>query len=523
MSDVPVMNGAPRATQEWPAGMVMNEEAYRAAVVNRLSQIVRNESSRSEMWRRLMDPRRDIYSECGYPPNAEGVDSQLCWDLHVREAVAARVNELYPKECFQVQPLVYEDEDSDTATEFEEAWDSLGETIRGEFSWYKEEKGSPVMSALLEADINCGIGRYGIILIGFDDGKTLDQPVVRAKGSKRLKVTYLRTFTELSAPVASYEQDSASPRLGQPTSYNLHLGDSRDGVQSATGGPGTVVVHWSRVIHVVDNSGMPRLAQVLNNVLGIQKISCGSPEMYWKAAFFGISWETHPQLGGDVVVDKAGMKDELEKMWNSLQRDVITSGMTAKPLAPAVVDPTPYIEIQIQLICIKLGCPVRVFKGSERGELASSQDDAAWNDRLKQRQDNHLTANLVVPFVDRLIMVGVLPEPTDGYYVEWPDITSKDETEQSTTAGLKVTAMAGYVSGGVDAIMSPMDFYVEVMGFDEDRARAIIDNAAESSEEKQAADLDAQAEAIDRGLAPDPTQLPFDPNGPPEGPPEAFP
>ena len=41
---------------------------------------------------------------------------------------------------------------------------------------------------------------------------------------------------------------------------------------------------------------------------------------------------------------------------------------------------TPFIEVHLQAICIKIPCPKRVFMGSERGELASAQDDSQWND-----------------------------------------------------------------------------------------------------------------------------------------------
>jgi hypothetical protein len=116
-----------------------------------------------------------------------------------------------------------------------------------------------------------------------------------------------------------------------------------------------------------------------------------------------------------VTIDKADVRNQIENYVNSLQRYLALTGMSAKTLAPQVSDPSSQIDKHLEAICIQLGIPKRIFMGSERGELASSQDDASWNDRLKARQQGYITPRIIVPFVDRLIAVGVLPEPN---YVE---------------------------------------------------------------------------------------------------------
>jgi len=168
---------------------------------------------------------------------------------------------------------------------------------------------------------------------------------------------------------------------------------------------------------------------VLNRLLDLQKIYGASAEGYWQAAFTGLSLETHPQLGGDVTIDASDVRNQLENYVNSLQRYLALTGMSAHTLAPTVSDPSSQIDKHIEAICIQLGIPKRVFMGSERGELASSQDDASWNDRLKQRQNGYLTPRVIVPFVDRLISVGVLPEPD---YVAPPE----PEEDEFGEAGL---------------------------------------------------------------------------------------
>lgn len=496
-------------------------------------------TTRADLWRNFfsqLDRRRSIEDECGYPRE---VSVETYQNLYDREPIPARVVEVLPLECWQVQPQVYEKEAGDKATAFEAAWDALGRSLRGERSYYQDEAGSPVWEYLKRLDVLSGVGHYGVLLLGLDDGLPLSQPVrgwqeqgsepadrdpkaapppsangvlrpyrltTNAAQTKGRKLTFLRVFPETLAPILRFETNPLSPRYGQPTAYQLTLGDAGT---SATGYGvplGTYEVHWSRVIHVADGRqssevfGAPRMRPVLHRLLDLRKLYGGSAEMYWKGAFPGFAWETQPQLGGDVDVDQNAMRDSMEAYFNGLQRYLLGTGMSIKSLAPQVVDPTAQISIQLQAICIKIGIPQRVFMGSERGELASGQDDKAWNDRLRERQVNYVTPRVVVPVVDRLIAAGVLPEP-DGYSVEWPDLTSKSDQEKAAVAQAKTTAISTYVQSGADALMAPVDFLTRVLDFDEEEANAILETAAREAEDKAS---EQQAVADQHGYQPAP-------------------
>lgn len=485
--------------------------------------------SRNELLRRFIDPRRNIEDECGYPTVSTGnfVDLNHYRTLYYTEAVAARVVQVYPRESWQHQPLVYEDEDPKKYTEFEKQWDAIGRQLRGETSYFQDEENNPVWEYLLRADILSGIGQFGVILLGLDDGKELSEPVagvqernsdpttvdpktqravnpprssntfpgiysfsVNAKQKKNRKLLFLRVFPEHLVDVIQYESNYTSPRFGQPVMYNITFNDPST-THTGIGLPlATVSVHWTRVIHIADNLessevfGVPRMQQVLRRLLDLQKLYGGSAEMYWRGAFPGISLETHPQLGSDITVDREKTKDMMENYMNGLQRYLALIGMSAKSLAPQVVDPSPQIRVQLEAICIKLGVPMRVFMGSERGELASSQDAAAWNDRLKERQKNYIIPRIIIPFVDRLIQVGVLPE-VEKYRVWWPDITSQTESEKAAIAVQLTTAMSTFVSGGCETIMTPMDFLTLVLGLSEEEATIVVDNAEKNNAERE--------------------------------------
>jgi hypothetical protein len=471
---------------------------------------------RTELMRSLLDSPRNVSADCGYP---EGyISTELYKSLYDREPVPARVVEVYPKECFQVQPTVFEDESADVVTPFEEAWDALGKQLRGEQSFYQEEESSAIWTYLYDADVKSGIGHYAGILLGIDDGIPLNEPAEmitptdgngkrKASSDASRRLLFMRVFGESDMRINSLETDMSSPRYGCPVEYDISLIDPTEFTSLGLGASlptNRAVVHWSRVVHISEYGVLhtPRMQPVLNRLLDLRKLQGGSAEMYWRGAFPGYAIKTQPQLGADVDINKEDVKQQLTDYSNALQRFLVLMGMDITALAPQVSDPSSQVGVQLDSICIQLGIPKRIFMGSERGELASSQDDAAWNDRLKQRQLGVITPRIIIPVVDRLISLRVLPRPSKGYRVSWPDLTSKSDEEKAGIATQRTQAIAAYSSGQLETTLAPMDFWTRIMGFTEDESQSIIANAeevkAQKEKEQAAKDMEAakvQAEA----------------------------
>ncbi len=409
----PITNG----NGESPPGLLLNELLY----------------SRGMILDKLLDPRRDIDRECGYPIDVTPWAYRLLYD---REGVAHRVVEVLPNETWAKDPTIYEDEGSESETPFEQAWSELVE--------YKN-----IFHFLHKVDQVSGIGRFGVLLMGFDDGKDLAEPIdgINERGEPTgegppKKLLFLRTFDESVCYITAREGDFQNPRYSQPRYYNLIFRDLQGANAGGLGGPGgvegwgsgggTVIditkrVHWSRVIHVADNRqlseiyGIPRMQPVLNRLIDLRKVLSGSGEMFWKGAYPGISFEINPaltQLPG-MDIDEDTLRKEIENYQMGLQRYILLTGLTAKSLAPQVADPSNHVDKLMEHIATTLGIPLRVFIGSERGSLASSQDQQTWNLRLAHRQEHYVSPMIVRPFVERLIALRVLPEPEDGYTIEW--------------------------------------------------------------------------------------------------------
>lgn len=498
-------------------------------------------TSRMDLFSKFFDPRRSIADECGHPKKVSEITIEQYQDLYDLDPIAARVVECLVRESWQVNPLVFEKEAAKKVTPFELKFDRVCKRLRGERSWFlPTDDSNPLWEYVKRGDEVSGIGSFGLILLGFNDGLPPGMPIggamtvneagryqcpeepskpceikVRNKAGETVGYTpslreiqgddpiaraaslsppapreggidllSMRVFPESLVQIAQFETNPNSPRKGMPVRYSITLNDPR----TFHGGGGLVdtsmlYVHWSRVLHLADDLGpsevfgRPRMQQVLPRILDLQKVYGGDAEAYWKNMIARIFLETHPTLGGQVKLDMDSLKTMMENMENGLQRWAALMGMSAKTVSPSVVDPTSHIMVHIEAICIKLGIPKRVFMGSERGELASSQDDQAWNDRLKFRQNSYITPRIIVPLIDRLIAVGVLPEP-QGYHVQWPDLTSQSDQDRAALLTQKTQAYATYVSGGVEQLIPPMEFMTKFDDLTEEQANAILTAAA---------------------------------------------
>lgn len=447
-------------------------------------------TSRSNFWDQLIDPRRDIESEAGYPKYHElNIDHYK--KMYDREPVAARVVEIFPEESWMVNPEIKEISDSKETSAFDEAIETVGKNLV-EDEWFKSEKGNPIWNYFKRADTHSGIGSYGIMMIGINDGKKLDEEAdLNSEFTGKKELIYIRVFDESQIRISEWDENENSARIGKPIMYTIDFHDESNRKKlEATKSTNSYKVHWTRVIHIADNLGSsesfgkPRQQQVYNRLHDLHKLHGGQAEMYWRGAFPGYSVESHPSLGPDVKLNKKEIIEQISGMQNGLQRWLAIVGASIKSLAPQVVSPVPHIKVAIEAICIKLGVPMRIFMGSERGELSSSQDDDSWNDTLANRQNNYLTPYVISPFIGRLIKMGILPQPQEGYKVEWPDLNALDEETKASIALKRTQALATYLSGDIGTIIDIGEFLIKELGYEKDEVEKIQKNI-----DKQVADL----------------------------------
>lgn len=388
---------------------------------------------------------RDLYTALGYTIEPVFSDYKARYD---RQDIARAIIDAPVRACWREVPELTESQEDET--DFETQWIDLVDR-------------RSIYHYLSRCDRLSSIGQYAVLLLGFDDGAELTEPVVSAKD-----LLYLMPYMQDAASIDEYEKDSKSERYGQVNQYsiNMSIGSSETSM--------TKKVHWSRVIHVSEDNlssdvfGTPRLQSVLNRLQDIEMISGGSSEMFWRGGFpgFGLKVDSDARIGKQ---DLPALEDEMEKYIHGLKRYIRLEGISIQELKPQIADPSAHINILIDLIAAAVRIPKRILLGSERGELASSQDEKNWAQRIDERRREHCESKILRPLIDRLTKFGVLAEPKEGYTVAWPDLLTPSDKEKAEVGQIRSKALKDYVEAiGASDMLPPSIFLRHILHFTTD-------------------------------------------------------
>lgn len=361
--------------------------------------------------------KRDLYNTYGWTRTIQHRDFV---SKYLRQDITQRIIQAPVNALWSDPPEVTGD------TAFQKAWDNLvAKTM--------------VFSELQRVDILSGLGRYSILLIGINDGKTLDKPVVRKEGSE---VIYLQPYAEGSVDIKTFDENPGSPRFGLPIFYTITPGAFQTGINTQTsvsdGIASSFVVHYSRLLHIAEGAleskvfGHSRLESVYNVLDDILKVTGGSAEMFWLSANRGL----HINVDKDMELkgaDADALADEVDEYTNELRRVIRTRGVEVKSLGSEVADPRGVFDVQLSLLAANTGIPKRVLMGSEAGQLASQQDRANWAIQVEMRISSHGQPTILIPLIRILIDMGVLPIPSN-MAIEWPDAFKMNPLERAQTS-----------------------------------------------------------------------------------------
>jgi len=376
---------------------------------------------------KLFGGRRDMYKSLGYKRVLLPEDYRSRFK---RNAVANRVVKALPKATWRGGAEIIEDEEIDKTTTFEQAWLDLSKRLK-------------VWEVFKRADILAGIGRYAVIVIGAPG--ELDTPLENAGPEE---IAYLQPFAEEDAPVETFEADATSERFGLPTFYRLKRTDFTTfaGGHGLPGGmvtPSTGIakrVHWTRVVHIADGLlddsiyGEPRLEAIWNDLDDLEKVKGSGAEAFWRRADGGMQFDLDPTLDFNTE-SKDALKKQLYEYEHDLRKMLLTRGVKVNPISLQVSDFSRPLEAIISVISAGTGIPQRILMGSERGQLASTQDRSNWDDQVTDRRNDYAIPYIIEPFVDRMIELGALPEPQKGAYeVKFSSIRVMDDQQRADIA-----------------------------------------------------------------------------------------
>ncbi len=416
---------------------------------------------------------RDLARALGYKQKLVAADY---WNRYERGGLASTIVTAYPEATWRGGATLIEDEDPAVTTDFERAWQQLAERLR-------------VWEMFLRADILAGLGRYAVILIGAPGELSQEMPQI----TNPEQVAVLSVFGEKDVEfdeIKDLESNPADPRYGMPIRYRIQLAKGKK-----------PVVHWSRMIHIADGLladdvyGLPRLQKVWNRLDDLDKVIGAGAEAFWQRAQPG----NHIKVPAEMKFDEAdarGIEEQFDEFQHGLRRYFLTQGVEVEQFPVSVAGMRDPADAILTLIAGATKIPKRMLTGSERGELASSQDRSNFERRARDRREQYAEPRMVRPFVGRLIEYGALPEPSE-YRVVWPSIRDLDERER-----MELAAKAAEVNRrhGAEVISRDeiRDLYLDLVPFEEVASGSVGARAAQEFERTEEPPQEPSWKAIHR-------------------------
>lgn len=375
----------------------------------------------------------------------------------------------------------------------------------GELSktWKKIWKELKLKNKLTRIDKLATLGQFAVLFLGFNDsveGKVDLEKEVSGKPS----ILYVTPFAEDMVDISEWVTNPTDPRCGLPLIYTLTRADDT-GANTQT-----FRVHYSRVLHITGETlksevyGIPYLQRVFNRLMDLEKLTGGSAEMFWRGARPGYAGNVDPEF--DAPDDlKNIVNDQMKEYEHGMRRILINQGVDLKSLEQQIADPSPNVKVQIDMISAYTGIPTRILLGSERGELASSQDRDTWIEFINMRRGEYAEPQILVPLIEKLMELGILPD-TEDYSIEWEDLADVSE-EYRAKVGLTYTqALAAYGnSTAASEIVPPEEFMKYILNLPDSTIQAIL-----SARDKYLREMEKQEEEerrmIEEGLLPNPNE-----------------
>jgi hypothetical protein len=404
-----------KKTPKEPDWQIFKNEAVKAMAMN--SAML----SRSMLAGRLgkqFGGDRDLYKSFGYIYNPQYLDYRALFE---RMGLAARCVEILPDDTWRKPAILIDgDERSDAEpnSAFLKAWNELADRLS-------------VWQMFRQVDVLCGLGRYAILLMGAPG--ELDKPADNGG------IAYLSAFDESQATIQEWHTDEKDPKYGLPKTYNINFNmyDQEMPVQRSA------YINDSRVLHVIENPlgsrvyGRPRLQTILNRLFDLEKVTGGAAEAVWLTLFKGLIITSRensemPEPGSD---EETALKQMMTDFVNRIQRYAMLDNAEVKDLGVDEIKVRDIYDVLTDDLLGSIGVPKRIFFGSERGELASTQDLRHYSGKIVSRQTNFAEPTILRPFINWCILHDVLPPPSNGKFkVWWPELFELTREEKAKIA-----------------------------------------------------------------------------------------
>jgi hypothetical protein len=417
------------------------------------------------------DGERDVYAALGYKKRLEFDDYFV---RYLRQDIAKAIIDRPVNRTWSGN-LVVKQLDVDAV---QERWEELDRKLS-------------IQQKLKRLDKLSQLGHYAVLLLGFSD--VIDQTAWSNPVQPGVDLEYIKPLSEVSATISAYESDTKNPRFGLPIFYSVTIKRGADASEQVFN------VHHTRVLHVAGEvlenevEGIPYMQSLYNRLMDLEKLVGASAEMYWKGARPGYNAVQDKEYQSSPTLEN-GIKEQIRKYEHGQSRFLLTEGVNITALQQQVKDPNHAVDVQIQMICAVTNIPKRSLLGSEKGELSSTQDATEWSTFIKSRREEFANAFILIPFINKLIEVGVLVANKNTYVIEWPDLFAPSELDKIAVGEKRSKALQAYSADPIAQMFMPKEsFYKLILGLEEDQ----IDELMEAIQSRPQIDAEERADFED--------------------------
>lgn len=411
--------------------------------------------------------KRKVYKALGYPDEKD-LDFEYFYNKYDRQDIARAIIDRPCDATWKGDLAVTEPDSNAQDSTLNKKWKELDDALG-------------LKKRLNKVDKLCELGRFSILLLGLDDVKKTEDFKLPVNGKRKL--LYVKQVAESEVDIELWDEDPKSARYGLPLIYKVHTGSiqSSGTVKAATTATHVedILIHYSRVLHYVTGNltsevfGVSKLKPIINRLVDLEKILGGDAEMFWRGARPGYTATAKDDYEMDDTAEKALM-EEVDKYEHDLRRILLLKGIDMKALETQVADPLNHIDAQLQAISAQTGIPKRVLIGSERGELASTQDQDQWLSLIKTRQEEHAEPTIFRPFIDKLMEYGILPKVVD-YNVMWEDVFAPSEKDKVELGKTRAESLKSYADSVLASEVLPPKLALKyLLGLNEEQVEEAI-------------------------------------------------
>ncbi len=358
-------------------------------------------------------------------------------------------------------------------------WRELPKIKNGDIEILADElkmlKNMGFFRVLERSDILNRIGNFSVLLIGMPDGNDLNLPLGTANSFEGM---YFNPYSFDGTEIVKVDTDPASPRFGLPVLYQVrttNLDQSKRKEQIFI----TRIVHYTRIIHLAEGAldsvieGESSLEAPWNAMIDKNKVRGGSAEAYFRNARQKLALEVEKDATVNTDPEVvAALKENVENFQNGWEDVLRLNNMKANMLQPSLVSPRDSFDIAVEEISGTTGIPIRILTGKGGGQTTGTEDKAAWNALVLDRQEQECSLWLLQG-LSIMAEAGLFKLP-DNVEVEWSVQKSLNEKESTEANKNKATTLKAVVDA-VNLSQDDIDIQsvLDAVGLDDIKAVSV--------------------------------------------------